>query len=110
MTVTFLRTPGPRPLPRGIPVPFTPEQWAQRDAPHLETVRTLAAAGASLPVIAEAIGRNVKTVRDFLRRNNIQRAVKPDTRTVLILIEPVRWPTGPGRSQATFDREDTEEL
>lgn len=112
MTVTYLRNPGNRTLRRGISVPRTPEQWARRDAPYLEAVRTLAAAGASLPDIAEVLGGcNVKTAREFLRRNGISQVGKPDTRKVLVLIEPVRWPAGPGSpGYAGVDLEDTGEL
>lgn len=102
---------GPR--SRGIPVARTPEQWAEHDAPYLETVRTLAAAGATLADLGEAIGRrSPDTVRQFLRRNGIvQQHHRGDTRAVLVLIEPVRWPRGHGVvGYAGVDLEDTGEL
>jgi hypothetical protein len=97
--------------PRGIRVARTPQEWARRDGPHLERVRTLAAAGATLLDLSVVIGCTAPdTVRQFLRRNGIRQARPYDPREVQILIEPVRWPNGPGRAYARFDAEDTDEL
>lgn len=97
---------------RGIRASRTPEQWAERDGPHLERARTLAAAGASLAVIGEEIGRrSPSAVRAFLRRNGITQADSHDRRGVQVLIEPVRWPAGPGPvGYVGVDLEDTGEL
>jgi hypothetical protein len=90
----------------------TRERWAQHDAPHLDAVRAAVADGATLAQIGQIWGaRSPEAARQFLLRNDIEQHRKRDTRGVVVLIEPVRWPTGRGiQGSGGFDVEDTGEL
>lgn len=84
---------------------------AEQEAEQVKLVAKMLTAGASLHVIGSALGRDRHYAAALIERHGIGR-VKPkiDTRPLLILIEPVRWPDGPGRAHAPFDHEDTNEI
>lgn len=92
--------------------PGPPRQDADKEAEQVAMVKEMLAAGASLHMIGAAMGRDRHHVAALIERCEIER-VKPklDTRPVLILIEPVRWPDGPGRpGGGRYDLEDSGEL
>lgn len=86
------------------------KDWATLDAPYLDDVREMVADGFSLAKMGRALGWNQSAVQRFLERNHIDRKA-PVSRPVMILIEPVRWPTTNGiKGSGGFDLEDTGEL
>jgi hypothetical protein len=92
--------------------PGPPRQDADKEAEQVKLVTRMLAAGASQHVIGAALGRDRFHVAALIERHGIGRPKpKLDTRPVLILIEPVRWPPGPGRpGGGPFDLIDTGEL
>lgn len=101
--------------------PGYPGRDRDRQAEQVDIVQRLLDRGVSLADIGASIGRDRFYVARLMEVNGLTRRTAPepeappvrkvDTRPVLILIEPVRWPTGNGiKGSGGFDIEDTGEL
>lgn len=93
-----------------------PRRDADKEAGQVAMIRKMLKAGATRNDMGAAIGRNRHYVDELIRQYELAEPKPPNpdgsrfNAPLVILIEPVRWPDGPGRAATVFDREDTEEL